>query len=579
MKIVWLLTKILSKSLFDTGGVDKKNGKNKKVAKKDRDVIFYVIIIGVCFLFMSVPFAFLAGAIGALLSSVNSEAIVWNMMLPIATITTLVMSIFTIISVFFLSTENSLLLPLPIKPWQILLARFFTTLEMIYLIIGFLLLPICIGFGIGAGLSVDFYFFVVIVLAMIPIIPVAVITLVLTYVMRFVNLAKSKDVFTYVVTFGAIIISLGFSFGLQSGMTSIGEYIDTSNVEAIIAGIQNLNSSLGAVVMQIMPFLIPAVNALSDPNILIRILNLLGFVVLNLGTLALFAWLGGKVYVRAIIGSGENVSRKKKLTSGQFEKETKKSKVFNILVVTEWRTIMRSPTFAMNLVLLVFLMPIILVVSFASSFASMGEEFTLDLLLSELGIAGAIPLNNPITFLVLFGIMMFLGSTNMVSSTAISRMGPSAPLIKYLPIDSLTFVNSKIFWGLILSFVPTVLYLSVPVIMGILAWYDALIVLFPLLATYFFVNYFGFYLDLRKPHLDWTNETYAVKNNMNSFLYMLVCWGAIAILGGFSAIVMALDVPNAGYVLCAFITIGTGLASYAFSQYFNKSAAEVFKTF
>ena len=103
------------------------------------------------------------------------------------------------------------------------------------------------------------------------------------------------------------------------------------------------------------------------------------------------------------------------------------------------------------------LMPIIMTVSFAVAFEVEGgpQGFGFQALIQDLQNQS---LGNPIALLAIMGIVMFVCSMNMTSSSAISRMGKSAEFIKTIPVRPSTILYSKIFIGTVLSNLVSLLF-------------------------------------------------------------------------------------------------------------------------
>ena len=186
------LIKVLSKSLYDLSF----NNSNKKKKTSKGAIIAILIIVGV---FCVVPF-FISGFATAQLVLLQKPDVLpnlWNIILPIFTLAILLLSIITIISVFFLSSENKILLPLPLKSWEILLARFVSALFLIYIIEGLIFAPTIIGLGVGSNLNVLGYISLIITLFALPVLPIAIVGTIFTLLSSIINFAKYKDAFNY----------------------------------------------------------------------------------------------------------------------------------------------------------------------------------------------------------------------------------------------------------------------------------------------------------------------------------------------------------------------------------------------
>ncbi len=544
MSKVISLTKVLLKSLYDMGGTSRK-GKRKK----DSNTASYIAVFGIVFLFVALPFAFVAFAIGAGLKYMDAVNTIWYLFIPLAIVMIIVLSVFSVISVFFLSMDNSSLLPLPLKPWQIIAARLVTTLLLVYSITCLFLLPIFIGLGIGIGGGVDYYVCAVIVTFALPLIPVSLWGIILTLINRVFSFAKHKDAFTYIT----MLIGLGIGLAVSFGSSSLFRMIEMDPTD-IAAAIQGVTDTIGIRIATYVPVIVPAIKAFTADSAIIRILFALLFVVISLVFIVLFMLIGNKLYIKTIMGTGENAAKKRVLTAAEFAKGTKRSSCFWSLTRTEWQLIARSPIYFLNLILIVFLMPIIMVASMAVSFIAAGVEGELNTV-TDFITNFKVDMGNSLNFAIALAILLFFGSVNMISSTAISRMGNSSGFWKAIPVAPKIIIRSKIFWGIILSLISTIFYLLIVVVLGTVTFYDAILLFVTSGLILIAINYFAFYLDLARPFLNWTNETYAVKNNMNGIIYMFGTWVGAGLMVLIGFIISLIPIGFTGYIFAAILVI------------------------
>ena len=131
---------------------------------------------------------------------------------------------------------------------------------------------------------------------------------------------------------------------------------------------------------------------------------------------------------------------------------------------------------------------------------------------------------------------MFIASMTMISSTAVSREGKNAFLIKTWPLSPVTQMRAKITIGTLIT---AVLLLLAFVALGIIAQINPIYLLLsfiPLIILLVVANYVMLLVDAAHPFLDWENETAAVKQNKNGLWGMLICWGIGIVFGGLGAL-------------------------------------------
>ena len=104
----------------------------------------------------------------------------------------ILMSITNILTVFYYSNDIEMLLPLPLKPAQIISAKFLTVLITQYVMSSFILLPIFITYGLKSGAFITYYIYMIFIYLLFPIVPLVLASLLMTVIMRYTNIAKIK---------------------------------------------------------------------------------------------------------------------------------------------------------------------------------------------------------------------------------------------------------------------------------------------------------------------------------------------------------------------------------------------------
>ena len=117
---------------------------------------------------------------------------------------------------------------------------------------------------------------------------------------------------------------------------------------------------------------------------------------------------------------------------------------------------------------------------------------------------------------------MFLSSASSSTSSAISREGNSARILKTLPISLKTQLDAKVYFAMIFDLIGLVALEGVAVVTLNIPVYYFLIVDVPIIILMLIVNYLSILIDLRKPRLDWVEESEAVKQNFNVFVSMIL---------------------------------------------------------
>lgn len=181
MNKIWILTKVLLKLNYADIISDKK--------KRWIYVFSFLALLFCGFLFIG-PLTL--GMYNGL-KPIGQESTIIGMGLAVGSIWVFVISITTILTVFYYSDDVETLLPLPLQPSHIITAKFITVLITQYVMASFVILPIFIVYGMQSGAFITYYLYTLLVYLFFPIIPLVLASLLMTVIMRYTNIAKNKD--------------------------------------------------------------------------------------------------------------------------------------------------------------------------------------------------------------------------------------------------------------------------------------------------------------------------------------------------------------------------------------------------
>ena len=129
---------------------------------------------------------------------------------------------------------------------------------------------------------------------------------------------------------------------------------------------------------------------------------------------------------------------------------------------------------------------------------------------------------------ILAGICLF-SSLTVISASTISLEGHSLWVLQSFPVRTETILISKAAVHILFAGVPSVILAVCAGIVIDLGWSTVLLALAALAFTAL-VCCFGLFLEVRNPRLDWTDESIAVKQNLNVLFAMLGGFGIAAVL-------------------------------------------------
>ena len=191
------LTKIFIKDSFKINNII---GNSKKLNKKT-SIFWMIIILIICISYFSYKLI-------DLFLKVNMVNIFLNIYFPILMLILLFQAILSCVNIFYFSKDIEFILPLPIKPIELLISKINTLIFNLYiteLIFG--IIPLLL-FGIMTSANILYYFLAIIVLILFPILPAIFVSICTIILMRLSKFFKNKNSLQQMVTSVLLIIVL-----------------------------------------------------------------------------------------------------------------------------------------------------------------------------------------------------------------------------------------------------------------------------------------------------------------------------------------------------------------------------------
>lgn len=536
------LTKVLIKNSFQKYN---ENNKNKNIVGK---VILYILLGA----YLMGIFAFLSYGLISTLKQANQESMFIGIFLLGLALLTIIQSIISATNVFYFSKDIEYILPLPLKPKEILISKLNVILITEYIMeIIFAVTPITI-YGIITLQGPMFYIISLLVLIVFPIIPILIATFIIMIIMSFSKRFKNKDRFRLIAPLIGIILAVIMSFSLSS-TTNYSE-------EDLLNSLKQANSMV-EMVSDNLPIIKPAINAIVNSSF-VEFLKLLG---ITLILYIVFILIGNKIYFRGVIGnlsSGTKKGKEVKL------KKIKTNSIGKSYIIKEFKVLLKNPIFFIQCVLPSVLMPIIFLGIFIVTLNTNNSQEALNEFKSVLGIY----IETPIGLAIIISVTEFLTSMLYIAPTVISRDGQNAIFMKYIPIS---YYKQLIYKGIPNIFFGTITSTIVIAFIYILAKPSLLFLL-----TVFIINLILLILqtllmelvDLRKPKLEWTTEYAVVKQNLNLLWPVVLNLLEIGII-----FIISILLNFTNYLLTAIILIVIHIIiTYFVNKYMYKNQNELF---
>ncbi len=511
MSKFWSLTKVLLKTdLFASSGDSSKKKKSNKYVTWGLIGLLVIFVIGS----LGVPIVI---GLNNILKSVPISNIIISLILPLAGVTTIVFSIFSVVSVFYLSKNSEYLLPMPLKARDIMLSKFIVSLITDYYILFLFILPALIGVGVGINANFLYYLYTLIIFILLPVIPSAIVTLVILFLTRFTGMFKNKDLFMYISMGLILVFTFSYNYIVQNVIN-----IDPSQMGNTFADLEN---NLMPYFKWIFPFYNSASSALINFNSINGLFSIIAFLCFNVIAILVIYFFGDKLYLKTITST--NGSKKKKEDIENVINKKKNYSAFSMLMKKEWLVVKRTPVFMLNIVFTALIVPIIVIGSGLMGVITGSNGDTS--VLASLSFNSY--LNSPIAYFIVLLVCVFFTSSSLAASTAISREGSNAWFMKVIPVSYFKQINAKVIFASIIDIVGILLIGIVISIMLKIPVLYVISVFIPLVIIDLLLNYFNILLDLKKPKLKWSEESAAVKQNFNGFLSMLITAAVSGILG------------------------------------------------
>ncbi len=429
--------------------------------------------------------------------------------LLITSMVVFIFGIFYTIGSYYMSKDIPTYLYMPLKPWEITSARFLIVLLYEYITMLIFYLPMVIGFGIAAGMGVLYYLMALLIFIFLPILPLALASIIIMGIMSFAKKAMNKDRFTMIASILGLVIGVGLNVAFQ-GLARSADNKDGLQ-ELLMSG----QLSIAENIARYFPGLPNAAKALTDGNFL----HLLIFIAIAAIAFTLFLVVAKAIYFRGVIGINQSVSRRE--FDAQKSNGFKSASPVKTYLAKELKLIFRTPIFFMNLALIDIIMPVMLIVSMVVAVGSVDLASVKSMVTGN--VTGGILVTGA------FILFVFISAMNGITATAISREGKQLQIMQFIPMHYRDQMNAKLLSGVIISMAGMIVTMVFLVIFFKISLGIALLMFLAGTNAVILTRLTGMFIDAANPKLKWDNEQKAVKQNMNLVFNMLIGLGAAGV--------------------------------------------------
>lgn len=443
----------------------------------------------------------------------NYETIGLEFMCILLCVFTFIFSFNVILNELYFTGDIENLLPLPLKPREIVgakIASIFCAESLVQLLVIFFSV---IGFFFALGLSFKNFLLGILGMITLPMIPIIYCSIISLLIMSFTRFIKNKETIRKVGLVFVLAVLMLFVYFLGA--------LQNFDLELYIEGFVNGDQTF----LHVMRGILPHINLFIDILVTGSIRSLLLYILVNIGFIVVLLGLADVCYFKGVVGLSSKDTESKK-SSSNILNNIKVENPTNSYFKKEIFTLFRTSSYFLNCILINFIWPIFVYVICKLKFP--------DLTLSKLKNLVTSTNNNTliIIFMFVIGVSILLPALNSIASSSFSREGKNFYFMKYIPMDYSSQVYVKLLVSFIIAFIGVnVFSLIFYLIIGLKVSTAFIFLIISFLAILFICS-LGIIIDSINPKLVWDDELNALRENSNNFIVMGISIFVFIVLAG-----------------------------------------------
>lgn len=443
----------------------------------------------------------------------NYETIGLEFMCILLCVFTFIFSFNVILNELYFTGDIENLLPLPLKPREIVgakIASIFCAESLVQLLVIFFSV---IGFFFALGLSFKNFLLGILGMITLPMIPIIYCSIISLLIMSFTRFIKNKETIRKVGLVFVLAVLMLFVYFLGA--------LQNFDLELYIEGFVNGDQTF----LHVMRGILPHINLFIDILVTGSIRSLLLYILVNIGFIVVLLVLADVCYFKGVVGLSSKDTESKK-SSSNILNNIKVENPTNSYFKKEIFTLFRTSSYFLNCILINFIWPIFVYVICKLKFP--------DLTLSKLKNLVTSTDNNTliIIFMFVIGVSILLPALNSIASSSFSREGKNFYFMKYIPMDYSSQVYVKLLVSFIIAFIGVnVFSLIFYLIIGLKVSTAFIFLIISFLAILFICS-LGIIIDSINPKLVWDDELNALRENSNNFIVMGISIFVFIVLAG-----------------------------------------------
>ena len=482
-----------------------------------QQMIVTKILLALVSLFIILPFVVVSGlfiyTVTNSLVEYNYETIGLEFMCILLCVFTFIFSFNVILNELYFTGDIENLLPLPLKPREIVgakIASIFCAESLVQLLVIFFSV---IGFFFALGLSFKNFLLGILGMITLPMIPIIYCSIISLLIMSFTRFIKNKETIRKVGLVFVLAVLMLFVYFLGA--------LQNFDLELYIEGFVNGDQTF----LHVMRGILPHINLFIDILVTGSIRSLLLYILVNIGFIVVLLGLADVCYFKGVVGLSSKDTESKK-SSSNILNNIKVENPTNSYFKKEIFTLFRTSSYFLNCILINFIWPIFVYVICKLKFP--------DLTLSKLKNLVTSTDNNTliIIFMFVIGVSILLPALNSIASSSFSREGKNFYFMKYIPMDYSNQVYVKLLVSFIIAFIGVnVFSLIFYLVIGLKVSTAFIFLIISFLAILFICS-LGIIIDSINPKLVWDDELNALRENSNNFIVMGISIFMFIVLAG-----------------------------------------------
>ena len=482
-----------------------------------QQMIVTKILLALVSLLIILPFVVVSGlfiyTVTNSLVEYNYETIGLEFMCILLCVFTFIFSFNVILNELYFTGDIENLLPLPLKPREIVgakIASIFCAESLVQLLVIFFSV---IGFFFALGLSFKNFLLGILGMITLPMIPIIYCSIISLLIMSFTRFIKNKETIRKVGLVFVLAVLMLFVYFLGA--------LQNFDLELYIEGFVNGDQTF----LHVMRGIFPHINLFIDILVTGSIRSLLLYILVNIGFIVVLLGLADVCYFKGVVGLSSKDTESKK-SSSNILNNIKVENPTNSYFKKEIFTLFRTSSYFLNCILINFIWPIFVYVICKLKFP--------DLTLSKLKNLVTSTDNNTliIIFMFVIGVSILLPALNSIASSSFSREGKNFYFMKYIPMDYSSQVYVKLLVSFIIAFIGVnVFSLIFYLVIGLKVSTAFIFLIISFLAILFICS-LGIIIDSINPKLVWDDELNALRENSNNFIVMGISIFVFIVLAG-----------------------------------------------